>query len=87
MTINTFGEPHPNYQCITVLRCLYQRDNNPKLWTKLQSLQSHCDERRGTDKWCTDKKMISDFIRKFFDLENVFSEDEVMRCCGIVQVR
>ncbi|CAK1587316.1 unnamed protein product [Parnassius mnemosyne] len=25
VSISTFGVPHPNYQCITVLRCLYQR--------------------------------------------------------------
>lgn len=84
--ITTFGMPHPNYQCITVLRCLYQRDHNEKLWKKLQSLQSHCEERKGTDKWNNDKKMIADFIWKFFKLECTFSEEEIMRCCGILQI-
>ncbi|KAJ2940348.1 hypothetical protein O0L34_g22 [Tuta absoluta] len=86
VSITTFGMPHPNYQCITVLRCLYQRDHDQKLWAKIQSLQSHCEDRKGTDKWNNDKKMIVDFIWKFFKLETVFSEEEIMRCCGIVQI-
>ncbi|XP_013199552.2 SET domain-containing protein SmydA-8 [Amyelois transitella] len=86
VSITTFGMPHPNYQCITTLRCLYQRDHNQKLWGKLQSLQSHCDERRGTDKWNNDRKMIAEFIWKFFKLEGKFTEDEIMKCCGVLQI-
>lgn len=86
MTISTFGVPHPNYQSITVLRCLYQRDHDAALWAKLQALQSHCEDRRGTDKWDNDRKMVVDFIWKFFKLEGTFSEEEIMRCCGILQV-
>lgn len=87
VNISTFGIPHPNYQCITVLRCLYQRDHNQKLWEKIQGLQSHCEDRRDTDKWNSDKKMVADFIWKFFKLEGTFSEEEIMKCCGILQVR
>lgn len=83
---SSFGVPHPNYQCITVLRCLYQRDHDVKLWEKLQALESHCEDRRGTDKWQNDRKMIAEFIWKFFKLEGVFSEEEIMKCCGILQI-
>ncbi|GBP27660.1 SET domain-containing protein SmydA-8, isoform A [Eumeta japonica] len=86
VSISTYGVPHPNYQCITVLRCLYQRDNDPKLWEKLQSLESHCKDRKGTDKWLSDKKMISDIIMNFFKLSDKFTEEEIMKCCGIVQI-
>ncbi|CAH0725453.1 unnamed protein product, partial [Brenthis ino] len=86
VSISTYGVPHPNYQCITVLRCLYQRDFNDKLWTKLQKLESHDQDRRGTDKWENDKKMIAQFIWKFFKLDTTFSEAEIMKCCGIVQI-
>lgn len=85
VTISSYGIPHPNYQCITVLRCLYQRDHNPKLWAKLQALESHNEDRRGTEKWINDRKMIAEFIWKFFKLDGTFNEDEIMRCCGIVQ--
>ncbi|XP_037877619.1 SET domain-containing protein SmydA-8 [Bombyx mori] len=86
VNITTFGSPHPNYQCITVLRCLYQRDHNEPLWKKLQALQSHDEDRRGTDKWNNDKKMICDFIWMFFKLDGVFNEEEIMKCCGILQI-
>ncbi|XP_039756653.1 SET domain-containing protein SmydA-8 [Pararge aegeria] len=86
VTISTYGKPHPNYQCITVLRCLYQRDNNQKIWSKLQTLESHDEERRNTDKWNNDRKMIAEFIWKFFKLDGVFNEEEIMKCCGIVQI-
>lgn len=79
--------PHPNYQSITVLRCLYQRDHDEKLWAKLQALESHCDDRRGTEKWNHDRKMVAEFIWKFFKLEGKFSEEEIMKCCGILQVQ
>lgn len=86
VSISTFGMPHPNYQCITVLRCLYQRDHNEKLWKKLQMLESHDKDRKGTDKWENDRKMIAQFIWNFFKLDSTFSEDEIMKCCGIIQV-
>ncbi|KAH9632380.1 hypothetical protein HF086_011880 [Spodoptera exigua] len=73
-------------KCITVLRCLYQRDHNKKLWDKIQALQSHCEDRKNTDKWNNDKKMVADFIWKFFKLEGTFSEEEIMKCCGILQI-
>ncbi|XP_050677182.1 SET domain-containing protein SmydA-8 [Leptidea sinapis] len=86
VTITNYGDPHPNYQCITVLRCLYQRDHNQILWEKLQALESQCEARRRTPKWQSDKKMIADFICNFFKLGKLFSEDEIMKCCGIIQM-
>ncbi|XP_075980478.1 SET and MYND domain containing, arthropod-specific, member 1 [Anticarsia gemmatalis] len=86
VSITVFGEPHPSYECLTVLRCLYQRDHDEKLWARIQSLQSHCNDRRGTDKWNYDRKMIAEFIWKFFKLEGTFSEEEIMRCVGILQI-
>lgn len=29
--------------------------------------------------------MIAEFIWKFFKLDGTFNEDEIMKCCGIVQ--
>ncbi|XP_053610577.1 SET domain-containing protein SmydA-8-like [Plodia interpunctella] len=86
VSISTFGMPHPNYECITTLRCLYQRDHNPKLWKKMQAFQSHCEQRRGSEKWNNDRKMVVEFIWQFFKLEGTFTEEEIMRCCGVLQV-
>lgn len=84
--IQTFGIPHPNYQCITVLRCLYQKKSNPQIWNKLLELESHCEKRKGTEKWESDHIQIVQFIRRFFKLENEFTEEEIMKICGVVQV-
>lgn len=44
VTIRNFGIIHPSYQCITVLRCLYQKQFLPEVWKKIDQLQSHCEE-------------------------------------------
>ncbi|XP_066992454.2 SET domain-containing protein SmydA-8 [Anabrus simplex] len=85
VSIRDFEISHPTYQSVTVLRCLYQRDYNPAVWNKLSSLESHCQHRRGTPKYEQDRVAIAKFIRRFFKVDS-FSEDEILRVCGIVQV-
>lgn len=75
------------YQCITVLRCLYQKQFLPEIWKKIEKLQSHCDERKTTHKYEQEKTNVAQFILRFFKLDNVFSELEIMKLCGIVMVR
>ncbi|KAJ8926141.1 hypothetical protein NQ314_021523, partial [Rhamnusium bicolor] len=77
---------HPTYQCITVLRCLYQKQFLPEVWKKIELLQSHCEERKGTQKYEQDRVAVAQFIIRFFKLENVFTEEEIMKVCGIVLV-
>lgn len=86
VSISNFIFPHPNYQSIFVLRCLYQKENNPEVWNKLMKLQSHCEERKGTEKYEADKTCIAQFIRKFYKLEDKFTEEEILKICGVVQV-
>lgn len=83
--MNNYVFPHPNYQCITVLRLLYQRDHNPKIWNKLKSFQSHCNERKGSEKYESDRVSVAQFIRRFFKLQDIFSEEEILWACGILQ--
>lgn len=86
MNIKTFEIVHPNYQCITVMRCLHLKKSNPEVWKSLMKLESHCEQRKGTYKFESDKVQIAQFARKFFKIEDQFSEDDVMKMCGIVQV-
>lgn len=86
IVVSNFVFPHPNYQCLTALRILYQKENNVKLWEKLTKLESHCKERKETEKYEGDRIAIAQFIRKFFKLEEKFSEEEILRVCGILQV-
>nr|XP_023028068.1 protein msta-like [Leptinotarsa decemlineata] len=86
VSITNFGIVHPTYQCITVLRLLYQKQFLPEVWKKLELLESHCEQRKGTQKYEQERISIAQFIRRFFKLENTFTEDEIMRVCGIVMV-
>ncbi|KAJ8915049.1 hypothetical protein NQ315_016024 [Exocentrus adspersus] len=86
VSLKNFGVIHPLYQCITVLRCLYQKQFLPEVWKKLDVLQSHCEERKNTHKYEQDRVTIAQFILKFFKLNNVFTEEEILRVSGIVMI-
>lgn len=49
-------------------------------------LQSHCEERQHTEKYESDRVTVAQFIKNFFKLEDEFSEEEILKMCGIVQV-
>lgn len=87
ITISTFGSTHPSYQCVTVLRCLYQKQFLSETWKKIDLLQSHCAERKLTSKYEKDRVSIAQFILNFFKLRQVFTEEEILRVCGILMVR
>ncbi|CAG9767247.1 unnamed protein product [Ceutorhynchus assimilis] len=87
VTISTFNAAHPSYQCITVLRCLYQKQFLSDVWKKIDLLQSRCQERKATSKiYEKERVSIAQFILSFFKLKNIFSEEEILRLCGIVSV-
>ncbi|KAH1025994.1 SET domain-containing protein SmydA-8 isoform X1 [Dendroctonus ponderosae] len=86
ITISTFGSIHPSYQCVTVLRCLYQKQFLSETWKKIDLLQSHCAERKLTSKYEKDRVSIAQFILNFFKLRQVFTEEEILRVCGILMV-
>jgi hypothetical protein len=56
------------------------------MWARLLSLQSHCEERRKTPRYEAERTTIAQFVRRFFGLEE-FDEGEILRICGIIQVR
>ncbi|CAG9767133.1 unnamed protein product [Ceutorhynchus assimilis] len=76
--------PKHFYQCILVLRCLYQKQHNPSLWKKLNLLESHCKERQTTPGYYNEKVMATELIQKLFKME--FSLDEILKVCGIIMV-
>ncbi|CAH1996051.1 unnamed protein product [Acanthoscelides obtectus] len=86
VSIKNFNMIHPTYQCVTVLRCLYQKQFLPETWKKIDELQSHCEERKDTQKYEQERVNIAQFIRKFFKLESVFTEEEILKVCGIVMI-
>lgn len=86
VAIKNFGIPHPIYKCITVLRCLYQKQFLPKHWKKLESLEGHWEERKSTPNYENERVTVAEFIRRFFKLSSAFSEEDIMKVCGIVMV-
>lgn len=86
MSIKNFGLIHPNYQCLMVLRCLYQKQFSPTTWKKLSALESHYEDMKKTEKFEEDRFRIATFIRSFFALESTFSEEDILKVCGMVMV-
>ncbi|XP_045477742.1 SET domain-containing protein SmydA-8-like isoform X1 [Harmonia axyridis] len=86
VSIKNFGMIHPIYQCVTVLRCLYQKQFLPEVWAKLEKLQSHSEERKNTPKYKNERVQVAEFIRRFFKLDQIFTEEDIMEICGIVMV-
>lgn len=84
--LHNYFNPHPTYQCVSVLRCLLLKDNEPDKWAALNRLESHCDQRRGSDQWRSDREGVAKFIPRFFKCPDRWSEDEILRMAGILQI-
>nr|CAD7396237.1 unnamed protein product [Timema poppensis] len=76
----------PEYRCLTVLRCLYQREHNPQCWDKIMGLEPHSEKRIRCGKYEEDRVHVATFIRQFFQLEDEFSEEDILKICGVVQI-
>lgn len=76
---------HPSYESLTVLRCLCLKQDQPQTWEKFTKLQSHCNERKSTERYERDKTTIAKFIQNFYKLDSV-PDEEIMRVIGIINV-
>ncbi|XP_050092198.1 SET domain-containing protein SmydA-8-like [Anopheles aquasalis] len=86
IAIQHFYVPHPMYQCLMPLRCLLLAESDPAKWELLQQLESHEEERRGSELWRNDREGVAKLIPRFFKCENRWDEDEILRIVGIIQV-
>ncbi|XP_065220314.1 SET domain-containing protein SmydA-8-like isoform X2 [Planococcus citri] len=85
--ISQFITPHRTYECVSVIRCLYLKENNPRVYKKLIELESHCEQRKGSEKYESDKMIVAKFLNQFFKIsEDEFSQEEILRICGIIQI-
>lgn len=85
--ISQFITPHRTYECVTVIRCLYQSENNPRVFKKLIELESHCDQRKNSEKYESDRMIVAKFLNQFFKIsEDQFSQEDILKICGIIQV-
>jgi len=74
------------YGCITVLRLLHLRDNDPDTWERLGFLMDHDEERRKeVEYWRMFQKNVVDYLRFRAGLADVYSEAEIHRAIGILR--
>lgn len=85
VSLQNYFSPHPTYQCVTALRCLLLEQADDR-WNRLQQLSSHCEQRTGTEQWQQDREGIVRFIPRFFRCADRWTEDQMMRVAGIIQI-
>ncbi|KAF5291573.1 hypothetical protein FQR65_LT01886 [Abscondita terminalis] len=86
VSITNFEVHHPIYRCVTVLRCLYQKQFAPDVWKKIVKLESHCKTRENTEGYEQDRIYVADFILNFFKVDGLFSKEEILKVCGVIMV-
>ena len=55
---------NPRYECIIVLRALLLQKQSPAKYKALMSLESHLEERRGTEAWTKTQETVVDVMKK-----------------------
>uniref|UniRef100_A0A182W2G3 MYND-type domain-containing protein n=1 Tax=Anopheles minimus TaxID=112268 RepID=A0A182W2G3_9DIPT len=86
ISIQHFYVPHPTYQCLMPVRCLLMAESDPARWNALLRLESHDEERRGSEQWRNDREGVAKLIPRFFKCDKKWDEDEILRVVGIIQV-
>lgn len=68
------------------MRCLLLKEHSPEKWKKLIQLESHCNERRGSQQWYNDREGVARFIPRFFKCPGQWDENEILKVAGIIQI-
>ncbi|KAH1026295.1 SET domain-containing protein SmydA-8 [Dendroctonus ponderosae] len=85
ISIENFGDINPLYQWVTVLRCLYQKQHNSLVWSKLIGLESHCEQRQAMSSYRNEQAMATEVLQTFFKLDS-FTMEEIMKIIGVIMV-
>ena len=80
------------YECIIVLRALLLQKQSPAKYRALMSLESHVEERRGTEVWTRTQENIIDVMKKTLGImvfeaicpEFDFSDETIQKIQGIL---
>lgn len=81
------------YECIIVLRALLLQRTNPTKYKALMSMESHMEERRGTELWTRTQENVVDVMKKTLGVmvfealypEMDFSDDTIQKIQGILE--
>jgi len=83
--VKKFLQMNEMYECITPLRCLWLRDNEPQKWKDLMQMESHYEERKNTDIFEINQTNVAEFVQKYLFVKD-FNDEEVHKICGIIDV-
>ena len=90
--IEDYYKPSYMYECIIVLRALLLQKQAPAKYKALMSLESHIEERRGTEVWTKTKENVIDIMKKSLGVmvfeaicpELDFSDETIQKIQGIL---
>uniref|UniRef100_A0A2P2I598 Protein msta-like n=1 Tax=Hirondellea gigas TaxID=1518452 RepID=A0A2P2I598_9CRUS len=85
VVISKFFQINEMYECITPLRCLWLKQNEPKKWDQLMTMESHLDARQKSKATELDKTNVIDFVRGYLKYQD-FVDEDVYKVCGILEV-
>lgn len=80
-----FLQVNQMYECITPLRCLWLKENEPDKWSSLSQMESHLEERMKSDVHEVNQTNVVDFMNQYLRVTS-FAEREVHTICGIIDV-
>lgn len=83
--VNQFKNVNQMYECITPLRCLWLKEEDPAKWSSLCQMESHLERRINTDVHEINQANVVDFIQKYLRVLS-YSEEEIHRICGVIDV-
>lgn len=77
----------PQYECITPLRVLLEKERNPEKWeADLHNLEAHTEKRKKTQMWEVEAVNIVGFLHKVCKLQERFPEELIHFVCGILEI-
>lgn len=87
MPSNCYNKPHPIYEVVTILRCLYLKQASLPKWKKLRELEAHEEPRKKDGRFDKDMSTMVRVIREFLRIpDTVFSDQEILDVCGVLLV-
>lgn len=77
----------PQYECITPLRVLLAKENNPERWTnEVENMEAHTDKRKEKPIWQYYQTNVVEFLQNHCKLGDRFSSELIHTVCGILDV-
>ncbi|GBP68563.1 SET domain-containing protein SmydA-8, isoform A, partial [Eumeta japonica] len=76
----------PQLDCITPLRLLIAKEQDPDRWTReLEEMETHTEERRRRPTWDADQTNVAGFLVDHCKLAGRFDKELVQKVCGILE--